>query len=196
MTTEVFRPYPPEPGLYEVSDIGRIKSLPRVVMRSNGAPQTVKERILKPYPDRKGYLYHNLIVDGEKKRVYVHQAVALTFIGPRPPGALCLHGDGDNQNNCASNLRYGSLSDNSLDAVKHGTHQMTRKTTCPMGHPYSEENTIHRKSKNCRDCAACRRMKIRLRSLYRAQNRQRKALMTSADLLDKYITASKTGAAA
>lgn len=196
MTAEVFRPYPPAPDSYEVSDSGRIKSLRRVVMRSNGAPQTLKERILQPYPDRKGYLYHNLIVDGEKSRVYVHQAVILTFVGPRPEGALCLHGDGDNQNNRASNLRYGSLSDNSLDAVKHGTHQMTRKTTCPMGHPYSEDNTSYRKTKNCRDCIACKVMRIRLRSLYRAQIRQRKNLMKNADRLSAYIEATRNEAAA
>lgn len=42
-------------GKYQVSNLGRIKSLCRVVQRKNGHIQTINERILKPAISNKGY---------------------------------------------------------------------------------------------------------------------------------------------
>lgn len=39
-------------GLYQVSDMGRVKSLERTVTRKNGRKQTIRERILKPLSER------------------------------------------------------------------------------------------------------------------------------------------------
>lgn len=51
----------------------------------------------------------------------VHMAVALAHIGPPPfDGAIILHKDGDRKNNHVSNLRWGTISENSKDADKHG----------------------------------------------------------------------------
>ena len=53
----------------------------------------------------------------------VHVAVAAVFIGPRPPGLLVLHNNGDFRDNRAVNLRYGTAKDNYEDAVLHGTRK-------------------------------------------------------------------------
>ena len=39
-------------GRYQVSNMGRVKSLERTVTRKNGLKLTIRERILKPFPDR------------------------------------------------------------------------------------------------------------------------------------------------
>lgn len=43
-------------GLYQVSNLGRVRSLPRVVERSNGATQTVKGGFLTPTPTPDGHM--------------------------------------------------------------------------------------------------------------------------------------------
>lgn len=58
-------------GLYQVSNMGRVKSFPR---------NTTKGKILKPKKNCKGYLCLNLYKDGKRKSLKVHRLVALTFI--------------------------------------------------------------------------------------------------------------------
>jgi hypothetical protein len=59
-------------------------------------------------------------------------------------------------------LWIGTPAANSLDMVKKGRcHEWTR-TSCPKGHPYDEENTIHRIAKSgrpARGCRACEKAK-------------------------------------
>ena len=52
-------------GLYEVSNQGKIRSLARVVTKSNGVKQPVKARILRPAQNADGYLYCALSRNGE-----------------------------------------------------------------------------------------------------------------------------------
>ena len=99
----------PVPGFdkYEVSNLGRVKS------HSRGAP-----RILRPGPTNYGHLS---VVLGRGNTRMVHALVLTAFVGPRPPGADCRHLDGDPTNNHLANLRWGSRTENILDAVAHGT---------------------------------------------------------------------------
>lgn len=59
-------------GLYEVSNMGRIKSLQRTDKRG----KTVNERILKPCTDKCGYLLLNLFKDGKGTKMLIHRMVA------------------------------------------------------------------------------------------------------------------------
>lgn len=120
-------------SLYEVSDLGRVRSLPRY---------RVKGRVLKPQPAGAGYFQVAL---GAKARAYVHHLVAAAFIGPRPEGLNVLHGGANMTDNRAVNLRYGTQSANNRDAVKDGTNYESRQTHCDNGHEYTPDNTmIHR----------------------------------------------------
>ena len=58
--------------------------------------------------------------------------MAEAFIGPRPEGLYVLHGDGDPLNNYVGNLRYGTPSENNLDAIGHGTFQMGEDHTSAL----------------------------------------------------------------
>jgi len=144
-TPERWLPVPGYEGLYLVSDLGRIRSLPR---------NTTSGRIMKLITGTRGYKYVTLTRDGRQRRRGVHQVVAAAFIGPCPDGQEILHGDGDPANNRPGNLRYGTHRENMLDKRDHGTDHNTRKTHCPQGHPYSAENTAVKRtgSRVCRTC--------------------------------------------
>ena len=61
----------------------------------------------------------HLCVNGCNTGRMVAHLVAEAFIGPRPVGMLVLHNNGNEQDNRAKNLRYGSYKDNAQDARKH-----------------------------------------------------------------------------
>jgi hypothetical protein len=154
-TRETWRPVPGYEGLYEVSDLGRVRSLRRMTRRGwRGG------KILKPTPrDRYGHTVVGLSANGIKTVRQVHQIVAEAFIGPPPGGMEACHGDGNGGNNALANLRYGTRRENILDEVRHGTHRSSRKTHCPARHEYTPENTYTYPDgrRACRECARERR---------------------------------------
>lgn len=72
--------------------------------------------MLKGTRDRDGYLKVNLrdTLGGVKTRM-VHTLVAEAWIGPRPFRHDVCHGPGGTADNCLSNLRYGTRSENEAD---------------------------------------------------------------------------------
>ena len=92
---------------YMVSSKGRVKSLERVIMKSNGKRQTIKETIRKGVKDKDGYLivtlydeYHNM------KNIKIHRLVAKAFI-PNPNNLPEVnHKDEDKTNNNVDNLEF------------------------------------------------------------------------------------------
>ncbi len=124
---EEWRPVPGAEGRYEVSSLGRVKSLRRVVCcgRRKGKTtyRTVPEKILKPGLDQDGY--HQVLIankEGEKfKNVKIHQLVAAAFLGNRPRGTWVLHGPNGRNDNSVSNLYYGTPAQNVQDKWRDGT---------------------------------------------------------------------------
>ena len=114
---EEWRPLPAYPG-YEISNHGRLWSS---WQRGKRWPPGLRQgRVMKI-----GYRRYVLQgSEGERCERTAHTLVAETFIGPRPEGLYVLHGDGDKLNNHVDNLRYGTPSENLLDAVDHGTLQV------------------------------------------------------------------------
>ena len=119
MTTvpEEWRPVAGLEGLYEVSSIGRVKSLPKTVSRRRGRPFTTKERIIGGRARSCGYP----VVRIQSKCCYIHTLVLEAFFGPRPHGFEACHNNGDREDNRAENLRWDTPSANQNDRAKHGT---------------------------------------------------------------------------
>lgn len=149
---ERWLPIPGYAGAYEVSDQGRVRSLPQTT--SDG--RRLKAKILKGRPQRSGHLSVNLTADGVNRNARVHRLVLLAFIGSAPAGMHALHLDGNPTNNRLDNLRWGTPSQNSLDAVAHGVHPQARKTHCKKGHAFTAENTRF-EARGGRACRACDR---------------------------------------
>ena len=170
-TTETWKPIPGYEGLYEVSDHGRVRSVPRKTIGKDGAVRPFKGKILKFRIQRSGH-YKVVLYSGnaQKKSKYVHQLVLEAFVGERPSGMIGCHNDGDPTNNRVENLRWDTYSGNTYDRVRHGKDPNRRKTHCPHGHEYTPANTVYggHGERNCRTCRNDRARKYQ--RLKRAKN--------------------------
>lgn len=119
---EEWRPVAGYEGYYEVSSLGRVRALDREKATPRGLFRW-PAKMLSPFADTNGYLYVNLGRGGKSaKKLAVHAIVLEAFVGPRPDGMQCLHGDGDRANPALSNLRWGTATENAADRRRHGTH--------------------------------------------------------------------------
>lgn len=113
-------------GLYLVSSEGKIKSVARnldITKEGKGGRRSVKERILKQGTSNCGYRTVTLCKNNTKETRTVHTIVLESFSGERPEGMVCRHfPDRDKSNNNASNLQWGTKSENQLDRKFHGTN--------------------------------------------------------------------------
>lgn len=106
---------------YEVSDLGNVRSLDRLVYFADGRVRRYKSQPRATHTDGFGYLKVTLKVNGASWRVHIHVLVAEAFIGPRPDEMVICHCDGDHLNNTPNNLRYDTVQGNIDDAERHGT---------------------------------------------------------------------------
>ena len=87
-------------GLYQVSNLGRVKSFPRHGTPSNCA------RILKQHKDGKGYKRLWLCKEGIQKNYKVHRLVAEAFLPNVDNLPQVNHKDENKANNSVSNLEW------------------------------------------------------------------------------------------
>lgn len=125
--TEQWAPALGFPG-YEVSNFGRVRSLPR----TGGRGRKFKGRILKQHPNRKGYMQVGLCIDGVVSNQMIHRLVLESFVGEAPTYQQCRHLDGNRANNKLTNLCWGTLQENHQDKIAHGTD------TCGEKHPQAK----------------------------------------------------------
>lgn len=115
MEEEIWQPIQGYEGTYEVSTLGRVRSLNRVVERSDGIKRTYKSRILKPCISYNGYAQVKLQINSTSKGQTIHRLVAIAFIPNIENKPQVNHKDGNKLNNQASNLEWITPSEN----IKH-----------------------------------------------------------------------------
>ena len=113
---------------YEVSDLGRVRSLDRIVQGPK-KKVTMHGRVLRQHRDSDGYQRVILIRDGKRHWLSVHRAVLNAFVGPQPD-LVCRHRDRTPANNILSNLRWGTQTENQHDRIAHGTSNHGEKNGC------------------------------------------------------------------
>ena len=113
MTEEVWRDDKGYEGLYQVSNMGLVKSLER----KNNYGRTVKERILKPAFDGWGYLVVTLCAGGKRKNLMVHRLVCEAFNDNRDEKPEVNHINEIKTDNRACNLEWCTRREN----LNHGT---------------------------------------------------------------------------
>lgn len=158
---EEWRPVVGYEGFYEVSDMGRVRSVDRRVPKGNHYI-TRRGQEMRPTTITGGYRQLGLSKHGGRKSFLVHHIVLNSFVSPRPEGMEACHNDGDPNNNRLYNLRWDTPSNNTYDRVRHGTHFCSRKTHCPRGHKYDFFYT-RKDGGTSRGCTACRRENNRKR---------------------------------
>lgn len=110
-------------GFYQVSNLGRVKSLTRRVVRSDGRVCWCQGQILKLNTSHnQGYLMVSLVRNSKYTHRLVHHLVLEAFVGPRIGKQEGCHEDGIKRNNRADNLRWDSRQGNCKDRVKHGVN--------------------------------------------------------------------------
>ena len=101
---------------YEVSNLGRIKSLDKIIITKHNRSVFKKERILKPHLNSNGY--ERTFIGGQ--RLFVHRLVAQAFI-PNPNNYNCVnHKDFNPLNNCVDNLEWCTHKQNMEYSKKAG----------------------------------------------------------------------------
>ena len=99
-------------GLYEVSSMGRVRSLDRYVRGRGDSMKLHKGRTLHPKIDRDGYCIYNLCKDGKVKNFRAHRLVADAFI-PNPNNKSCIdHINTIRNDNRVENLRWSTQQEN------------------------------------------------------------------------------------
>ena len=171
MSEERWLPVVGYEGLYEVSDMGRVRSLRRVTRDG----QQIKGRILKERLLPTGRPKVSLCRDGSTVDAYPYRLALEAFVGACPDGMEALHYDDDPNNNSISNLRWGTRTDNMRDMARNGNGNAGLKY-CPAGHPYDDENTyIYPGPRMHRGCRTCERLRSRKRSQERRKSPEKAA---------------------
>jgi len=97
-------------NLYKVSNMGRVLSLKKF-----------KETLLTPQKNSCGYLrvvFYDQ--EGVRKRPLLHRVVAEAFIPNPDKHSIVMHLDDDPGNSCATNLKWGTRSENAIDMYAKG----------------------------------------------------------------------------
>lgn len=118
-------------GLYEVSSLGRIRSVARILVTCNGVHRKLPSRIIKLHK-KWGYYFINLNHNYETESRYVHRVVAEAFYGP-PNGDLdqtqVNHINGVKTDNRVENLEWCTRSENAL----HSSRVLLNSQKLPRG---------------------------------------------------------------
>lgn len=125
MSKEIWKDIPGYEGRYEVSNLGRFKSINRKINVFNKAKRALPDKIFEPHKDCRGYG----IVTLGRKSYRSHRIVAKAFI-PNPKNKPQVnHVDGNKMNNCVDNLEWCTASENIVHRY-HILHKGTKKVIC------------------------------------------------------------------
>lgn len=163
-SNERWRPITGFEDLYEVSDMGRVRSGDHYTAGRNGSTRRVPGRVLKPSLSKTGYPRVNLCRDGGKTMRLIHQLVLEAFVGPRPDGTITCHWNDVPTDNRLTNLRWGTPSENQHDKLRNGGHHYANREHCSKGHLLTPNNIYREPSRpRARNCRQCRSQRSRER---------------------------------
>lgn len=129
MTNEYFKPVVGYEGLYEVSNLGRVKSLYLKGKR--------RDKIMHPQANIKyTYLQITLRKNGVRKKFPVHRLVAKAFIPPIPDKPFVNHIDCNKQNNNVENLEWCNNQENIQHSFIYGDRKVTKIRNVQTGQTF------------------------------------------------------------
>jgi hypothetical protein len=121
---EVWRDIKGYEGLYQISNLGRVKSLSRMAIQTlkdgRKKESSVKNKILKKTLGKRGYFVVSLWRDNSYRLITVHRIVAITFIQNIHNKPFVNHIDLCKKNNCIDNLEWVTARENVIHAHKNG----------------------------------------------------------------------------
>lgn len=143
---EIWKDIPQYEGVYQVSNLGRVKSL-----------KFNKERILKTGSNGDGYLMVCFNKDMNQKTFKVHQLVAIAFLNHKPDGTLNIvvdHIDNNKLNNNVENLQLTTNRHNASKDKKNTSSKYTGVSWCKKSKKWTARIRVNRKQKylGCFNC--------------------------------------------
>jgi len=123
MEQEIWKSIEGFEGFYEVSNMGNVKGLDRVVLcRYSDGRTYIRPLKGKPlrFDTKHGYLYVCLSKEGKLKNLSVHRLVAMAFLDNLENKPQVNHKDENKQNNKVNNLEWNTEKENTQHAIKHG----------------------------------------------------------------------------
>ena len=111
-------------GLYQISNYGRVKSLPKYKNTSNknNKGYMTKCKILHCGYKIQGYLFVNLCKNNARKMITIHKLVCCHFLDNKNDYQVIMHLDNNKENNHISNLKFGTYQENIKSAYDDGLH--------------------------------------------------------------------------
>lgn len=123
MIKEIWKDVVGYEGYYQVSNLGRVRSLDRMVRGSSNNIRIAKGRMLKFCDLKDGYLGVGLHKCGKALTKSVHRVVIEAFADNLENKPTVNHKDGNKHNNCIDNLEWSTYSENNLHAYKTGLNK-------------------------------------------------------------------------
>jgi hypothetical protein len=119
-------------GLYQVSNLGKIKSMARTVVITSNLRKRIPDVTMNTKINWAGYETVQLSKNGKTKTISVHRIVALAFV-PNPDNKPQVnHKFGIKTDNRASQLEWMTQSENNIHAIKTGLNIHTKGKNHPM----------------------------------------------------------------
>ena len=138
---EIWKDIPNYEGLYQASNLGRIKSL-----RSN--------LILSQIDNSKGYLYVTLSINGKRKNEYVHRLIAKTFLQNYDENKVTNHKNYNKKDNNINNLECITQKENIRYSIKNRKKFLKFKTNTGEHHICKRGNifrvVVQKKEYSCK----------------------------------------------
>jgi hypothetical protein len=120
METEIWKDIENFEGRYQISNLGRVKSLERTVVRPNNTDKRQKEKLLSICVGTTGYKYVKLYADAKGITLKIHRGVASAFIENPLNKPFINHKDGNKLNNDLTNLEWVTHTENMRHAFDNG----------------------------------------------------------------------------
>lgn len=120
MKNEVWKDIAGYEGLYQVSNLGRVKSLPRIRKTYGKRTYKTKEKVMIAPLSINGYHRICLTKDGKQKHYFVHRLVAIAFMGEQDHYEVVNHINGNKLDNRVENLEFCTQSHNVKEAYRLG----------------------------------------------------------------------------